>query len=704
MINRGMKLLALILVLLLAACGPTGTGNGGAKPATPQGLAAVAANGEVTLNWQANSESDLLKYIIYYGLQSGNLDKKQDVAKDKTSTTIVGFSKITSLAKASDYFFAISAVNTSQKESDLSAEVRASTATNAPATPKNFKATAGNQKVSLSWSANTEKDLKQYNIYYGTNQNSLNNTKIAAKKETSLVIDSLQNKTKYFFKIEAENNIGKVSAASAIISATPDLNDNTAPAVISVEPKDKATNVPLVASIRVKFSEEMLRANTKITVVSSVDFNCSNAWNSNSDELSCKPSKSLKPSTTYQVEVSGEDLAGNKLNKYKFSFTTAAKAGPGSLDESFGEKGIFTINIGIGGNSLMRSSVIVNDKIYIAGFTKFMHANKEKYWFVLVRLNSDGTLDKSFDSSGYKKYSISSGDDYAFAMIHHAGKLYVVGGANDDMAIVSFNLDGSLNSSFNSTGILIKDFGDIAQAARAITFDTQSQTFYIVGSRFNVLALDSSGKTVNSFGVNGYKVLRNDLPKLSASRDILVRKTKIYIAGSINNGKGDDLAIVALDNTGKLDMGFSGDGVVETDLSQNNAGFAYDYSFGLSIFGDKLLAVGTRDSQSFALAKYDFTSGNLDKTFGNKGIVIDNLGKSIYDVEIDNKNRIVVLGDNSNGGFVIARYLNTGVIDKSFGINGHVTIANKFNPVRLHLDNNNKIIAQGSDSVVRVLP
>ena len=39
-----------------------------------------------------------------------------------------------------------------------------------PATPAGFTVTAGDAQVGLAWSANSEEDLKHYNVYQGTVQ------------------------------------------------------------------------------------------------------------------------------------------------------------------------------------------------------------------------------------------------------------------------------------------------------------------------------------------------------------------------------------------------------------------------------------------------------------------------------------------------------------------------------------------------------
>ncbi|MCP3690214.1 MAG: hypothetical protein GY784_17565, partial [Gammaproteobacteria bacterium] len=76
------------------------------------------------------------------------------------------------------------------------------------------------------------------------------------------------------------------------------------------------------------------------------------------------------------------------------------------------------------------------------------------YDFALVRYNTDGSLDTTFDSDGIVTTDFGNGDDYAYDIVTQSdGKILVVGqssnGSNDDISLVRYNADGSLDTSFN---------------------------------------------------------------------------------------------------------------------------------------------------------------------------------------------------------------------------------------------------------------
>src|SRR5512137_895255 len=73
---------------------------------------------EVNLAWDPNTEPDVAGYKVYYGLGSRNYDHVMDVGN---STSCV----VTGLEQGRTYYFAATAVNTANIESDFSNEVSA---------------------------------------------------------------------------------------------------------------------------------------------------------------------------------------------------------------------------------------------------------------------------------------------------------------------------------------------------------------------------------------------------------------------------------------------------------------------------------------------------------------------------------------------------------------------------------------------------
>jgi hypothetical protein len=87
----------------------------------------------VQLDWNANTESDLAGYKVYYGTSSGTYGTSIDVGNVVTYD-------INNLTDGS-YFFALTAYDTSGNESGFSAEVPVSIDTTSPLSPGGVNAT-----------------------------------------------------------------------------------------------------------------------------------------------------------------------------------------------------------------------------------------------------------------------------------------------------------------------------------------------------------------------------------------------------------------------------------------------------------------------------------------------------------------------------------------------------------------------------------
>lgn len=97
-------------------------------------LCSFAVHAEsVGLNWNANLESDLAGYKMYYGNSSGSYAGIVDIG-NQTSYTIEN------LTVGQPYYIAVTAYDTSNNESDYSNEVSYTvTDTTAPGNPVNLK-------------------------------------------------------------------------------------------------------------------------------------------------------------------------------------------------------------------------------------------------------------------------------------------------------------------------------------------------------------------------------------------------------------------------------------------------------------------------------------------------------------------------------------------------------------------------------------
>ena len=94
--------------------------------------------------------------------------------------------------------------------------------TTPPAAPTGLVAVAGDAKVDLAWAANSEADLRGYDIYRSTTAGTLGTKLNASVVTTRSWSDAgLANGTTYRYSIKALDNAGNASAASTQVAATP---------------------------------------------------------------------------------------------------------------------------------------------------------------------------------------------------------------------------------------------------------------------------------------------------------------------------------------------------------------------------------------------------------------------------------------------------------------------------------------------------
>lgn len=151
----------------------------------------------------------------------------------------------------------------------------------------------------------------------------------------------------------------------------------------------------------------------------------------------------------------------------------------GTFDSSFGSDGVVTIDFH-GFDDQARDLFLQADgKIVVAGERTASDGSTSS--LAVVRLNTDGTLDTSFDGDG--KAVVDFGGPRAFALnlvIQLDGRLVVVGAAETggggqstrDFAVARLNPDGSLDTSFDDDGKQTEDIGGDLDQAQALGMES----------------------------------------------------------------------------------------------------------------------------------------------------------------------------------------------------------------------------------------
>jgi len=146
-------------------------------------------------------------------------------------------------------------------------------------------------------------------------------------------------------------------------------------------------------------------------------------------------------------------VAGHTFNGVSADFAVVRYNTDGSLDTSFGIDGKFAVDFGGDADEFGQSLTLQPDgKILVAGFS--FNANGGIYDFAMARYTADGSLDTSFNGTGVLVTDIGGGtdDEGRSVTVQPDGKIVVAGysvSGSPDFAMVRYNIDGSLDNTFN---------------------------------------------------------------------------------------------------------------------------------------------------------------------------------------------------------------------------------------------------------------
>ncbi len=290
----------------------------------------------------------------------------------------------------------------------------------------------------------------------------------------------------------------------------------------------------------------------------------------------------------------------------------------GNVDTAFdgdsAANGIITLDVGAGADAASDVAIDPSGNIVVAG--KANDGTNDD--FLLMRMNSTGALDTTFDGdsgSANGKVTTDVGSSNALGLVialQPDGKILVAGksisAANWIYTIVRYNNDGTLDKTFD---------GDSGTANGKVTVDIGAGSDEAFG-----MALQSDGK--------------------------------IVVVGTVDTA-ADDIGVIRLNSDGTLDTGFDGDsgidnGKVTVSVSAGNDG-ARDV---LVTPSGQIVIVGysTPANQDFAFVKMN-ANGSLDTSFDGPGAA----GNGKFSINVDTtdtaravmflNDRILVGGDNS---------------------------------------------------------
>ena len=391
----------------------------------------------------------------------------------------------------------------------------------------------------------------------------------------------------------------------------------------------------------------------------------------------------------------------------------AVPAAVGRPDLTFGNNGAATPTVLLGVPNSTVPTVIArqSDGRLVIGSTAFLAGTDTDFAF--FRLNTDGSIDTTFGTGGLTTVPFDLGgtnaDRLNAILVMPDDRIVGVGyaegaGGDRDFAVTRLTATGTLDTTFNTTGVNTIPFDFIANGLdEATSIALYSDNRLAIGGfaqagttdhDFVFARLTSLGKLDNTFDADGRQSVSFDL--IGSNKDdraagigIGPGNTLVGV-GTINKlGANTDVGVARLLENGSLDNTFNLTGARAYAIDnigtsgENTATGAVVLSDGRIVFVGTMATTGAAGTSDYYAGRLK-TDGTPDNTFGTGGFAAIgfNLGGAKADratsLAVDSLNRVIVAGtvqiDATDFDFGVARLTAGGVLDTSFDNDGGVQI------------------------------
>jgi uncharacterized delta-60 repeat protein len=387
------------------------------------------------------------------------------------------------------------------------------------------------------------------------------------------------------------------------------------------------------------------------------------------------------------------------------------------LDPTFNSTGIITSGLSGTTNSCGNVSVLSSGKILVGG--TFTGSNPN---IVAIRLNSDGTFDNSFGTSGTVIETLSNSGyitdgmylDYNNNLIYTGS--YATSSTQEGFFLSRLTSTGALDNSFGTNGLaqftspnyLKQIVSSDIQADNKITILVQSQKSDLSSDSFQVWRVNTNGTLDFSFGTNGIANVSYTVYETSAIK--FLSTGKIITTGYDGSG---NILVSRLNSNGSLDATFNGTGIMTFNVGYNDA-----LPNTITIQKNGNILIAGKANSKFLVARV-LSNGTLDNTFNSTGILIldfygsTSVANTIAVDTFATINKIVVAGYTYQGGrqdMAIARIELSGIVEAKGDIPIGLTGDSEANSMSIQSDSkivlagniNNQTVSQDF-AIVRIL-
>lgn len=388
-------------------------------------------------------------------------------------------------------------------------------------------------------------------------------------------------------------------------------------------------------------------------------------------------------------------VAGPAQNSGNQFFTVVRYNEDGTLDATFGNNGVVSFNpTGFYGN-FPKEIALTNDGAYLIGGYVYNPNGSPSTNYILVKLNTDGSFDANFGNNGVVIGPSTQNPVFQISTmkIDAEGKIFAAGFVNDPdkAAIMKFNEDGSVDTSFGNNGVAVYDGYEIS-AAEDICLQEDGKILIggmWVGDGHNIAffaRFNANGTLDTAFGNNGGVELTvgNYYTGQSFTTAIDVDKEGNVVAAGhfwvANEPLQYDIFVTRYDNNGVLDTSFGNNGINILRPTQGASNYISD----MVVASDSTIYLSGRICVYYTT--FDFLALGLDKNgalnanFANNGIFIyhdpANLEVDAAAIDITYDNKLVIGGSHSDSNyyydFMVARIYSDITIYEALADNEYV--------------------------------
>lgn len=325
--------------------------------------------------------------------------------------------------------------------------------------------------------------------------------------------------------------------------------------------------------------------------------------------------------------------------------------------------------------------------------------------------------DPGFSFTGQVRADIDGYDQGFDVYIQEDNKIISIGAtaahptfADDFVAVIRYNYDSSLDTTFGDSGITKLSINNASQTFY-YDMDFQSDQKMVMGGQYGLnrylTRLNTQGIIDTTFAEDGvYDFIDDDDYYRDYFQVKVTNEDKIRIFRRYQPTYQGDYAhrIQQFTSEGEIDSLFGINGIVEFEL---DTAFSYFLSNFVLLNNGKMLINGSRTGQDewgtdyseFVLTRRN-ADASLDSTFGSYGYTYSNV-RALSDIAVHADGKIACVGttglnqQGTQGNMAISRYNANGSIDSTFNFDGHASLS-----VDVYADYANAVCIQNDGKII----